>query len=892
MSISIAQAIKDVIAYMASRDNPAQVTARQLGSYSQAEVNNMLSKYLTTGTFGVDKYGDNSWTPPNVLGSFEGGARSESIPNYAMLEEPNGDFCLLENGTNGVKSSAYYTFFKPNPDGTTLTHNPTPRRYEPPLLAKNAGHRVFQVYNSEGRDVVWGQLINESTLATKMFVTLTGGTMDASQHVGAIISPTPSGVDRNSRMVMVRDKLYLLAFDNQTQFSVWTANVADVRNNDTVSFTQVTGWSTVGINGRTITGSTIKYAAMFNSPDSSVDSCVFYDTNTQSVNDYPSRQWTAVHPTDSKLRMVYQRGIWFNYPGGGAIVAGLTFVMDIDFSAKTATVLPETRHRINLQNGANGTVAQDTVSAGISAQYGNVPGQVQGTVCVSAGGKQLIIQYPGLGLGVYNYGPMGKASTLTPWDKLHPNGYKFEATTTAVLYRRFGSLVGSGIYIKCALPGSKMLIGTTSDYLNPDARPVSNNVLIGAAGSYNSFSYNTDEGTCLGYPPTTDRVVARNFLTSWNLSTLCTGAGKTITKIGMSPISPDNGITESIVEAVVSGDSLISAGKGTIKADLPAFAALKSKAITDAASNFSSTSGLTTAAELWFPPIGGKRTYPALARVQVFSLTERKVVDLCYQVNVSFSSGSSTAGGVIAGITATQLLNTRAEGNILALNYNSRAGGFVYEHCDSSGNLLYSIVYTPCGLNTSTVGGSGGNQCETVILPSEGSYNPSYSRHRRSATWNTGYDPLFLVEGVGPVYADFARSQRAGSAGIYYRKLKLGTARDDWWNVAYDPNDSKYYIWVCAQVAEGYNLYFTDDTPSLIDGKYYLVPAGQYDLRDIVADPSSKTFYVWLRLLNGAVSYVITPNNQDNYDLYIGKIITNNTQIDSINIQKATVFNW
>ena len=83
---SVKQLVKDFSAMMASRSNPHGVTAAQLNSMSKEETDTLLNKYLGNMNFSIGKYGDKSWTPPNVLGSFEGGARYESKPYWAVCE--------------------------------------------------------------------------------------------------------------------------------------------------------------------------------------------------------------------------------------------------------------------------------------------------------------------------------------------------------------------------------------------------------------------------------------------------------------------------------------------------------------------------------------------------------------------------------------------------------------------------------------------------------------------------------------------------------------------------------------------------------------------------------------------------------------------------------------
>lgn len=108
-----------------------------------------------------------------------------------------------------------------------------------------------------------------------------------------------------------------------------------------------------------------------------------------------------------------------------------------------------------------------------------------------------------------------------------------------------------------------------------------------------------------------------------------------------------------------------------------------------------------------------------------------------------------------------------------------------------------------------------------------------------------------------------------------------------YWENDNDVDDLNKYVLVASQVASGYNVYFTDREECLLDSKFYYIEPANFDLEEIDPNPASKRFNVHLRLQDGVVSYVITPDLNAEYDLYIGYILTNTTQIETINIVKV-----
>lgn len=887
--MNIKQAIQAFKNYMASTDNPAQVTAAQLNMYSKVELNNILLDYLPAGSFGASKYGDNNWVPPNVLGSFEGGWRNENRAYVPMLQEPNGSYCILENATNGIKAGTYLTFLDIGPDGKTLKLNATPRRYEPPILQQFPGHRVFEVYNSEGKDVVWGKIINETTLEQKTFVALTGGTMDASGHVCTLLNLW-DGAEQQDRAVLVKNRVYFIRTREAPSMRIFYVNVSDIVAGNQVTPVELTSWTTVGLNGVTRSGQVPQYATSLTSTNIDYDSVFWLESNVNSNNTTGIRNWTATHPTQNKLRLVLQLPMIAYWTGNTGYNNSSTIVMDIDFDASTVTVLPESRIKTKLNNSGSGAV-QDPVSLAFNTKYGIPVTQTHDQCLITDKGNFLNVHFSNEGLGWWRYGEVGTGVELSNFDKLHPNNCNtIWYGNTNQMYRRFGSLMGGNTFIRAAFPNGEMLVYTTASVQDGVGKPDAGHMYAKVNAAYDGFVYKTDYGSLKGYKPTTSRTRVLGVAGGAVQTMLCTGANHAITKVGCAPMSGDKPSLSSPLEVTFDGSRVSDAGKGIYTLSSTALDAIKAKARTDYGNNFTTLTGLITNAELWIPP-SGKRSYPAIVTVLMHSPTDLKAYWVTYQVSVTFSSGSITAGGTISSVTASKVLLTQASGNVLGLNWVDRASGQVYEHCDASGNLIYSAIYVPTTLNLTQPGSSWTLRPELGLAPTDVDYTTTYARYLQSYSWYFGYDNTFIVDTIGPVLIDFTRVKSAAGASIYYRKIQKDTLAT-YWGKTIDNSDGNYYVWLSAQVAEGYNIYFTDDTPCLINGFYYLVKSSSIDLTDIVADPSNKTFYVWLRLLNGVVSYVITPNQGDVYDLYIGKIVTNATQIDSINIVKTTVFNW
>lgn len=86
-------------------------------------------------------------------------------------------------------------------------------------------------------------------------------------------------------------------------------------------------------------------------------------------------------------------------------------------------------------------------------------------------------------------------------------------------------------------------------------------------------------------------------------------------------------------------------------------------------------------------------------------------------------------------------------------------------------------------------------------------------------------------------------------------------------------------------------MYFTQEIPFLLNGKYGVMPAQTIDLTAQYPDPSNTTFYVYLSgSEETGFSYSVTnmDNGESSGRMFLGTITTGETSITSIDVSKAT----
>lgn len=88
-------------------------------------------------------------------------------------------------------------------------------------------------------------------------------------------------------------------------------------------------------------------------------------------------------------------------------------------------------------------------------------------------------------------------------------------------------------------------------------------------------------------------------------------------------------------------------------------------------------------------------------------------------------------------------------------------------------------------------------------------------------------------------------------------------------------------------------LFFQTDIDVIFNGKSYQLSSGAVDLRSIKANPANTTFYLYARLVNGVATYVISETKTFDtiYNIWIGSVTTNATQIINITRFNALLLN-
>lgn len=889
--MNIGKLIRDAIAYMASTSNPAGVSAAQIDTYTRKEVDDRLLNYIPAGSFNASKYGDNSWPRPNVLGNWRGGQRDESHPSGPIIDEPDGSLTIIENATDGTSAGAYYTFLtdSKNPNGSwNFNLNPTPVAYSPSILTRFPGTwKVLWVGSSEGNTVVWGQMQNVDTLEVKYFVALTNGTGDQKQHICTTFT-LADGLEVNyrNRGMLVRNKVVFFAPD-VLKVTVSALNVSDIIAGTEAVLTRVVGWTNDVIN-TTNTSDGILLAGTAVSTDINADSVCWKDTNAN-PGGYQSRLFAAAHPSDNKVRLHIANIFRFTFAGGDT-TATCNYILDLDLDLKTAAMHSETKEKLLMSNNGALSLISTGKQPAISSKYLRMNWNWHGDVAISDSGRLFITRWANEGLGSLESGVVTSAGLkLTAWDKLHPDNFNYVSSYNRQIYRRFGSLMGGNAMFKSSFPDNNVLVSSVTSSPTDHATPQNILSMTRNFGSPTGYTYKTDSGDIKGFYPSSDKQQVKVIYTSNSMAALVQGVSKKVTSVGAGMLDPKRGVRESVRQLKLVDGTLTNAGAGVLSLTGDAgmnaivaslIAAEGTKLGADVIYNY----------QLWVPP-KGTREYPPLLIVNLYSPSVLNGMVLYYNAQVTLSSGTME-NGVIGNVTLGTLIFRREAGWAGTSLADSFSAGFVYEHCLPTGDVVWAGLFTPVNYYFNTIGGNEIPRLSMTIVPGENAYTAANAQYRSSSSWYHGNDPLTVIDGIGPVLLNLPLGRTGGGAAFYYRKIDLTADRSSFLSPAPSTNDPSNYVLVSSLVSDEFKLYFTDNQDSLIDSVYYEVSSVIQDLVDVDPSPGNKKFYVYLSLVNGEVTYVISTLENAPFDLYIGYVVTNATQIIQIEIVKATKFDW
>lgn len=851
-----------------------QITPAQIGTYSKEEVLGLITDLPSLEANPISQFGDLSYLSPGVTAFFEGATTNGAALDAAMNIEDDGGLTYLRNGTNGSSVGVFYAY-APNILTVNSVPNKTNRRYRPPYFPPGS-QAQFVVRSGEG--VIAGRLMDAEGVGGDYFISLTSGTFDDVNHTGCFIDPAewPIGPNRMGEVMLGNDGVYIITNVLRTDgselfgFEVRFIPMSKLSSGVRVAQTLLTGWVTQSFYGSRSNATAIVLADRTKSTKAADNPMVLTNerySNTWAFHDGEPSIY-ATQRADGLIRVRISNGIYAaNYDSGADLIRG--FCASFTFNPYSKTAAVDTP-------GAGPAVVTFQANGQIRIEGSLVVRELSEVVPVGGWGFRVSARYhtSGKWFAMCMYGVVDMATHLARcisvngamsyFDALHQTERLSNYSDVGVS-PQFGSAVGGTLNGTSLLPDNKFLLyceGRTK------AGTSLRSLVLCDRGAY-GFTYRSQyNGSYVGWAPS----VNRNF----------------VIDLGKNPMDYADLVSEVATNGVVktSGSYFVQRIKLSSFLNLDSNLNASGAVSITAALLDSLTAAVRTTAGLPAAPSGYSSLSvivpqnPAIPPFGVMSFTDPNMVESYIFAELQITSGSRS--GDITGMSVVStslrqfvLVKFIADDTTIVL---VTGGVTIYEGPD---------CYMVGGTTKTYVGrvGSSGMCCFRFVIP-KSTNRPDWSKlfmHQSNADSSTNY--YSAVPSVGFGYNCQYNYESDGYTKLVFKTMARNLAEYNAWNVI----DTR--VQVSQDVAQGWFVYFTQEIPFLLNGKYGVMPAQTIDLTAQYPDPSNTTFYVYLSgSEETGFSYSVTnmDNGESSGRMFLGTITTGETSITSIDVSKAT----
>lgn len=884
----------DIAAHVASDGASHNLTPLQAGTYSQAQIQAQLLARPALAGFPVSRYGQLSYLPASVSGSFEGassniGTNGEAR-NYPGIVEDDGTFVFLRSGTNGSKQGVYYAYSKnalsATPTGLVPTR--TNRKYAPAYFPSGYTARYVCRGDINGACIL-GRLQDSSLNLSSWFLSLTHGTFDDTKHTGCIIAAGslpaelanayPEAFVGNDSVFLIFPTADLADFNTQpVEYQIYQIPLSSIGSGNTVVPTALTGWTISSFYGQNISSTNMRFAN--NCVGTAAAQAQVVQDSTASgcyiVPYYPNQLGHCTYSaqgSDGNVRTRIMVEFLVQNPATGeqpVINMFYTFVWN-----------PTTK---------TGGVEAAYKGPAVVALDGNNKLQLTGPILltdrtsISSGnwltGETLYYHPQGYWLSVVDQNQPDltswvtrtklNAGALTPVLALQ-GGLTVTGSTNGAFTPAYGSAVGGAIMGHFQLPSNRIMVFNSGK--NAAGNYQTDLVLAqkGADGyTYNSQFY----GTLTGFAPDP----YRQFLTDIGKTPLTyAGVISEINAAGVLTATGASYIENLLNTGFTSCDgSLNTTGSTSIATGL--YATIKAAML--------SALGVTAKDSRVTIVVPQNTSIPPFAVLNYIASTGL-TPDTAAIGELAITAGSRT--GAITGLSLVSVSSAHVNYNYGAsftdTEQNSQfaymAGGTtIYECSDcwlisgASKHFINRTLFT-------------GVYIYRFAVP-KSTNRPDWSRLVTTPIWaNIASTFWGAVPGKGFGEFDQLIQNSDNLTKLVFRPYATSLATYDAWTQS---AQSSWSVQVSQDVAQGWVVYFTDVQPLIMNGAYYQLQPATINLTSIKANPASTTFYVYIVVTGGVASYVIQTTTQAESPsvMFIGTIVTNTTAIATLNMQKVT----
>ena len=828
----------------------------------------------------VSRVGSMDYLPMNINGSYEGATTYFDKRVLPVIVEDDGTLVYLRPGTNGSTNGYYFSYTANSRTVSTLTPVLTNEKYVPSFFTVN--HSLISFVGSKANELLFMKT-NNGTNDTYT-IGLTNGTLNGVSHQYLEFNRTLIPNTDPQYAHIVGSLVYIWCIDsydasNALDISLYTISLDDIRSGSSTSLQRVTGISGETISGATVTSSsTVRLAQKYVSTVPSDNPLLLTDSATTVLpfvlnNDGVIQAVVNDANTSVRVAVFHPFGALNAQSNSQQKMWGLSFTYNI---STKAYVLDKAAGSISISTSNNQIVINDPYNVTME----NINGYVTG----SQGNVPTIFQtVDGLVFSTvarYITSPQHKItrSTLSTFTNLYDSWNlstrKLTKVSSTLVDPIYGSTIGENLISPTVLSPTKVLFncsGTSNgNTFGFDSKVYTD---IGSTRNYSYKSVVTGS-TINGYAPQKNRNLVDNTNNRLNgLITLIAADGST-TVYGSSFIEgttkPANGLMDINTfnfgaPYTLSSTSLLSTLKDSIINSVSFTGnVIESKIVLYYVPN--STFGKSIASVTLRTDTKDSSGY--IGHVIV------STVDVV--VNANVISGLTAVNSIINGVSTDAIsINTTYLSRMPGLTI-AKYQGFSYIGIPA----IFNIGIPANATFRTTIGKLDSNNNITAIKVISSDYVSA-----AGGTYEAGVMPgygfgLFMNGDL----TDFQTKLVFGNFGTTSAQLDS--------LIAGNLTPLETVVVASQEVPQGFNVYFTQEVPVLINGAYYKLQPTDVDLTTIDSSPANKTFYIYVYVVENICKYVISTSKltEELNRIFIGTIVTGSNNITSIESEKVTRF--
>lgn len=833
-----------------------------IDSYTKQELEDIV------GVLPLSHYGTHTYLPAGVSGSFEGASDVNTFRFRAVCLEDDGQLTVLRCGTNGATRGVYYAYV-PNALHTTNlnTNQNTNRKYAPGYMTA-AGNQALTLYPSDN-GVVSGLCVDSSNTQS-IFISWRNGTLDDTQHTGSIVSIglIETGVV-NFVMTGNTDIFFFIGFysNNQYLYKLKSIPIAKIKAGATISgsdVTHYTNWTTSEFNSKVNVNNDILLLSNVSSTNASdkpyaliVPEAVSYQVYMGDMDLY------CAQDPSGKIRMRCVGDMWITSQYiGNRPKHSFSFMLDL--SAKTAKLENNDTPITSTYNTTTHLVevSGSTISVDPIYTWNGNRGNLQITYFYTNTGSTFAYATVNLNSSLPLLARAIYPNVTTIFEQLEVRKVFSTDWIEGLMYTSFGSPVGGEVVGFEWLPNQNYTVISTNG--KSVAQQSYNEYVQYPLGDFKSVS----RGTVTGFKPTTNRFVST--IPFENRKIL-------VNTVGTDNVQTSGGIFIDkwrLTQAKFIDPDFNQSGRMTVKAE--ELESIKANQL--AACSFDVDYTNDNRIVVYVP----KQTdLPAFALITGVTKKYRMFYRLV----------QLTASSRVNDISLTFLRFVKEEeigNNDIRANQAQVGVGNTSIGIDIYDMGTHYFVGGAQPLYWGTVGNSVSYTFRASVEKTTGTMDFTIGSLRSNNSDASGNQPMACpMHGFG--VCDFSLGYLDDRVRIYFTSYGKTYADYQAWTAKEDP------ILIAGQdVAQGFIVYFTEETPVLLSGKSFTMPITNIDLTTIKSNPANTTFYVYVKMVQGLAKYVITEiplpeTGTTSYTTFwIGTITTGNENITSINIDKRS----